>query len=222
MPRTPLAKFAGPSALGAAVLIVIAQAMMLPFDPKEHVATTQEPLFRIGGVIYMVGFLLLMILLVSVADWLVTAAGRLGTVAILVAIIGTMMLGGDLWFETFAVPWLSDMAPSALDTDPTTLLALGGLASYITFAGGWALVGVAGLRAHLFPAPIGLAIAVTGLIGFQALLAPWAVPLALSIGALGIWILRTGAPDRGQAPELAVDGRPSTPKAGDAGVGMPA
>jgi hypothetical protein len=184
----------GPSALSAGILIVIAQAMMLPFDPKDHVATTQEPVFRIGGVVYLIGFCLLLIALVAIWERLDGAAGRFGTPAFLVALVGTFMLGGDLWFETFAVPWLSDQAPAALDTDPTTLLALGALSSYFLFAAGWALFGIACLRAHVFPAPICLAMAVSGVIGFQALLAPWAVPLALSVAALGAWILRTGSP----------------------------
>jgi hypothetical protein len=51
MRPSPLSRIVGPSALGAGTLIVIAQAMMLPFDPKDHVATTQEPVFRVGGVL---------------------------------------------------------------------------------------------------------------------------------------------------------------------------
>ena len=194
MRPSPLSRLVGPSALSAGILIVIAQAMMLPFDPKEHVATTQEPLFRIGGVVYLIGFCLLLIALVGIWERLDGAGGRFGTSAFLVALIGTFMLGGDLWFETFAVPWLSDQAPAALDTDPTTLLALGAVSSYFLFAAGWALFGIACLRAHVFPAPICIAMAVSGVIGFQALLAPWAVPLALSVAALGVWILRAGAP----------------------------
>jgi hypothetical protein len=192
MSSSPMARLAGPSALGAGVLIVIAQAVMLPFDRSDTLGTTQDPVFRIGGVIYMLGFLLLMIMLVSIADWL-AGTGRLGTVAVVTALIGTMLLGGDLWFETFAVPWLADAAPAALDAEPSTLLMGGAFASYVTFAGGWILVGLAGFRARLFPRPLCLAIAVSGLIGYVALLSPWGVPLALSVGALGVWMLRTGA-----------------------------
>jgi hypothetical protein len=54
-----------------------------------------------------------------------------------------MLLGGDLWFETFAVPWLADEAPASFDTDPTTLLAIGAIASYLSFAAGWLLTGIA-------------------------------------------------------------------------------
>jgi asparagine N-glycosylation enzyme membrane subunit Stt3 len=101
-----------------------------------------------------------------------------------------MALGGDLWFETFAVPWLADEVPNAFDESPTVLLGLGALASYWLFAIGWVVYGVATLRAHA-PVVIAGAIAVGGLLGFQALLSPWAVPLGLAVAALGIWLTRT-------------------------------
>jgi hypothetical protein len=103
-----------------------------------------------------------------------------------------MALGGDLWFETFAVPWLADEAPNAFDTTPTVLLGLGALAGYSLFAVGWMLYGVATLRAHA-PVAIAGAIVVGGLLGYQALLSPWAVPLGLAVGALGVWLTRTNA-----------------------------
>ena len=139
---SPLSRHAGPLALAAGVLIVVAQLVMLPFDPDDHVATSTDPAFQIGGVVYMVGFCVLMLALIGAYGWgLHKAPGRLGVIAFVTAIVGTMLLGGDLWFETFAVPWLADEAPASLDTDPTTLLAIGAIASYLSFAVGWLLVG---------------------------------------------------------------------------------
>jgi hypothetical protein len=206
MSHSPLASLAGPSALGAGVLIVAAQLAMLPFDPADHVATTTDPVFQVGGVVYLVGFLLLLLTLVGLGDRLARAAGAFGTVAVVVALVGTMLLGGDLWFETFAVPWLADQAPASLDAEPTTLLMLGAFTSYLSFAAGWLLVGLAGWRSRTFPVPICLAIAVGGVIGFQALLSPWCVPLALAVGALGVWLLRA-AP--AAPPAVAAEAPPS-------------
>ncbi len=136
---SPLSRHAGPLALAAGVLIVVAQLVMLPFDPDDHVATSTDPAFQFGGVVYMVGFCVLMLALIGAYGWgLHKAPGRLGVIAFVTAIVGTMLLGGDLWFETFAVPWLADEAPASLDTDPTTLLAIGAIASYLSFAVGWA------------------------------------------------------------------------------------
>jgi hypothetical protein len=191
MSHTILSRLAGPFALAAGALIVGAQLVMLPFDPKDHVATTTDPAFQLGGAAYYVGFLLLILFLVADHDRLEKRAGRLGVAATLTAVVGTTALGGDLWFETFAVPWLADEAPNAFDTDPTVVLGLGALSSYLLFAVGWVLYGIATLRAHA-PVAISVAIIISGALGYQALLSPWAIPLGLSVGSLGVWLIREG------------------------------
>jgi hypothetical protein len=185
-----LSRLAGPFAVSAGVLIVGAQLVMLPFDAKDHVSTTTAPVFQFGGAAYFLGFVMLMLFLVANHDRLEERTGRLGVLATIAAVVGTMALGGDLWFETFAVPWLADEAPNAFDTDPTVVLGLGALTSYGLFAAGWVLYGVATLRAHA-PVAISVAIIISGALGYQALLSPWAVPLGLSVGALGVWLIRT-------------------------------
>ena len=190
MTRSRLSRLAGPLAVAAGVLMVVAQLVMLPFDPKDHVATTTALAFQVGGLLYVLGFVTLMLFLVASHEWLEEEAGRLGVAATVVAVVGTMALGGDLWFETFAVPWLADEAPNAFDTDPTVILALGAVASYFLFAVGWVLYGVASLRAHV-PVAISVVIIIGGALGYQALLSPWVVPLAVGVGALGVWLIRT-------------------------------
>ena len=203
MLNSPLTRLAGPMALGAGVLIVVAQLVMLPFDPDDHVATSTDPVFQIGGVVYLVGFLLLMLALIGAYGWgLHKVPGRFGVIAVVTAIVGTMLLGGDLWFETFAVPWLADVAPASLDTDPTTLIAIGAIFSYLSFAVGWALFGIANYRARVFPAAICIALVIGGLIGFRALLSPTGIPLGLAVAWMGVWMIRTRTvPDETVQPE---------------------
>jgi hypothetical protein len=91
------------------------------------------------------------------------------------------------------------------------VLAIGAIASYLSFAIGWALFGIASLRAHAFPKAISAAIVVGGLLGFQALLAPFAIPIALAITSLGVWMIRskvspqasTGARGRAASTHIA-------------------
>ncbi len=191
--RSPVARLTGPLALAAGLLITIAQLVMLPFDPKDHVPTSQSPVFQLGGVVYMAGFVVLMLALVGAYAWQARRAGRFGLLAFGAAVVGTMMLGGDLWFETFAVPSIADgpAAGRVLGADPSVLLALGAISSYLLFAVGWAAFGVASYRAKVFPKTISIALVVGGVVGFQALLAPWAIPLGLAVAALGVWMIRT-------------------------------
>jgi hypothetical protein len=190
--RPLFSRHAGLLALAAGALIVVAQLVMLPFDPKDHVVTSQSLAFQVGGVIYLAGFCTLMFALLGAHGWQARRAGRLGLVAVSTALVGTMLLGGDLWFETFAVPSIADgPAPQVLDSDPSLLLGIGAIASYVLFAIGWALFGIASFRARVFPRPIAAAIVVGGIVGFSALLSPFGVPLGLAVGALGLWMLWT-------------------------------
>ena len=56
----------------------------------------------------LAGFCVLMFALIGVHGRQAHKAGRLGTFGFSAALLGTMMLGGDLWFESFAVPWLAE------------------------------------------------------------------------------------------------------------------
>ena len=139
----------------------------------------------------MLGFVALMVALIGAYGWGVHKAGRLGVVAFMTALVGTMLLGGDLWFETFAVPWIADEAPASLDTDPTMVLAIGAIASYLSFAIGWALFGIAVIvpaRSRRRSAPRS---SIGGLLGFSALVAPLGIPIGLAIASLGVWMIRS-------------------------------
>jgi hypothetical protein len=191
-PRSLYSRHAGPLALTAGIMVVIAQLVMLPFDPKDHVATSQSVVFQVGGVIYLAGFCTLLFALLGAYGREAHKAGKLGVVALSTAVIGTMLLGGDLWFETFAVPSIADgPAPQVLESDPSILLGIGAVASYLLFAIGWALFGIASFRARVFPKAISAAIVVGGVIGFNALLSPYGVPLGVAVATLGVWMMRT-------------------------------
>jgi len=181
---------AGPLALLTGSLLVVAQLVMWPFDTQDHVATSQDVVFQLAGALYFIAFCLLLLTLLTAYAWEAQEAGRLGVAGVTVAVLGTMALCGDLWFETFAVPWLADEAPAAFDTEPTVLLAVGAIASYLLFAVGWGLFGVASLRAAVFPKAVSAAIIVGGVAGYSALLAPFGIPLGLAMMWLGGWMVR--------------------------------
>jgi hypothetical protein len=88
---------------------------------------------------------------------------------------------------------------------------IGGFTSYVLFASGWVLFGLASIRARVFPLPISIAIVVSGIVGFQAALPPFAIPLAVTIGLLGAWMIGSTARQRSNlvtvAPARAEAGR---------------
>jgi hypothetical protein len=83
---------------------------------------------------------------------------------------------------------------SVLDADPSGLIVIGAVSSYVLFAIGWALFGLSSLRAGVFPRAICIAIVIGGLIAFQALLPPFGIPLGLAMIWLGVWMIRTPKP----------------------------
>ena len=133
-----------------------------------------------------------MFALIAIYGLQASRARRLGVGAFGLAIVGTMLLAGDLWFESFAVPWLA-AGPGAegLTSKPSLTIALGALSSYVLFAAGWMLVGIASVRARVFPLAISIAIILGGIAGYWALLAPGGMPLGIALMMLGIWIVKT-------------------------------
>lgn len=93
------------------------------------------------------------------------AAGIFGFVGFLAAFLGTALLVGTQWTFTFVVPSLAVEAPEFLDAeqvagpvDPAILL------SFIVLAVGWALFGVAALRAKVYPRWLAIALIVAALV----------------------------------------------------------
>jgi hypothetical protein len=194
-PRSSLSRLAGPFALAAGILMIAVEVAIFPIvDRDDHVGTSTNLVYRVSGVVYFVAFCLLLLAVVAAYGWQAHKAGRFGVVGVVAAVVGTMFLGGDLWFETFYVTYLADIAPEVLDADPAGLIVIGAVSSYLLFAIGWALFGLSSLRAGVFPRAICVAIIIGGLVGFQALLPPFGIPLGLAMAWLGVWMIRTPVP----------------------------
>jgi hypothetical protein len=191
-PVGPFVRQAGWLSVAAGALFLLAQTVMWTFDQRLNLETSQDPVFIAAKIVYLAGFIVLMFALIAINGLQAATAGRLGVAAFALAIVGTMMLAGDLWFESFAVPWWA-AGPGAqgLTAAPSLTMALGAISSYVLFAAGWTLFGIASLRARVFPLPLAIAIIIGGIAGYWALLAPGGIPLGLAILLLGIWIVKT-------------------------------
>ena len=105
--------------------------------------------------------------------------------------MGTVLIAGAVWAQLFIAPFLATVAPGALDTEPTGGLAVGFTLSFGLPALGYALFGLAMLRAGVFPRAAAIALIVGGALSF--------VPIPLSgivLNAALAWLgfmLFTGA-----------------------------
>jgi len=161
-----------------------------------------DPLFRVANGAYFVAFIGLAIALVALHERFAPRFGRYGLIAFLVAFAGTMTQGGNMWFDGFAAPWLAEVAPQVFSTlRPTPIQELGALLSYGLMAVGWALYGLATLRARVFPMLAALGMVVAGLVAFRSSFPPYGVPLGLVVAALGAWLIRS---DRAESAAAAL------------------
>jgi hypothetical protein len=203
MAQSALSRLAGPFAISAGGLFIAAQVLLLAtLERANMLETVHKPLFAVAQVGYFLGFCMLLLALFAAYEWESDRAGTFGVFAFCAAVIGTMFLAGDLWFDTFAGPWIITAAPDIAET-PTGSVVAGAFASYALFAIGWVLFGLASLRARVFPRLISIAIMVGGAVGFLALLPPFGIPLALALIALGTWMIRAGAPQTIDVPAAA-------------------
>lgn len=203
MIQSPLSRLAGPLALAAGSLFIAAQGLLLvTLEPTNKLATVGKPLFAVAQVGYFIGFCTLLLALFAAYEWESDRAGTFGLIAFCAAVIGTMFLAGDLWFDTFAGPWIITAAPDVAD-NPTGSVMAGAFGSYALFAIGWVLFALASLRAGVFPRLISVGIMVGGVVGFMALLPPFGIPLGLALIALGTWMIRVSAPRAIRAPVSA-------------------
>lgn len=200
-PRAPLARVAGPLTLLAGVLIVVQQLVLFSIvDRGQLLATLVNPRYGPSAVASFAALCGLAVALVAVYHWEARGVGTFGAIGFVAALVGTMFLAGDAWYEAFAAPWLVAVAPALLTTEPSGMMLSGALTSYALFSAGWVLFGLANLRARIFPRAIAAALIVSGIVGVSALVPPYAVPLGLTMAWLGLWLLRTNNPARSIAP----------------------
>ena len=192
---------AGLAAITAAALILASQVtqLVLPMTmPESFWIATQS--LRMG--LALAAMFALLVALTALYARQAPAIGRLGLVGYLIASLGTLLVAGNWWYEAFIGPVLREQAPELLATAPAGTILIGAGITAAAFAAGWATFGIATFRAGVFPRRMGGFLAIAGLVGFLAQIAPFQVPIALAVGWMGTWLLRTAqrtSPDHGSA-----------------------
>jgi hypothetical protein len=209
MSESPRSRFAAPIAITAGVLVVATRLVIMftiPTDVEGLKAHVLEASFALNSVASVVAFALLIIALVAAHDRQARAAGVFGAVAVGAAIIGTVFMAGDWWYEAFAVPRMAEVAPGAMDTFVGGRLLQGGVASFALLGIGWVLYGIASLRAGVYPAGVSAAILVGGLLSgvpIGVVYPAGGVVLGLAIVWLGAWLLASPDTELDRVPTAA-------------------
>lgn len=198
MTDSPLSRFAAPIVIVGGALVVITRlvSLTIPAELETLRANVLTATFAVNSIASIVAFALLALALVAAYDREARPAGTLGLVAFGAAIIGTVFMAGDWWFEAFAVPRMAEVSPQVMDGFVGGRLLMGGLLSFALFGLGWALFGIASLHARVFPAAISVAILAGGLvsgvpIGKTYLIG--GIVLGVAMVWLGAWMVRTTA-----------------------------
>jgi hypothetical protein len=198
-----LIRLGGLAAVTAGVLLLILDIWGLllellgayPENFSEEALTTT---YTVQSALWLIGVLLLLVAVVGLHARQSEAAGALGLVGFLAALIGTGLLTGMFWTNAFVPPTLAVEAPAVLDAEDTGSLAFGFMFSIIVFGLSWALFGVAMLRARVYPRFAAILLIIGALIVIAPLPATGLVIEAALIW-LGLTSLREGrAPSTGR------------------------
>ncbi|HET6532966.1 MAG TPA: hypothetical protein VFH03_20445, partial [Actinoplanes sp.] len=146
MPATTLTRHVRPIAVTAGSLFAAAQLAVFLARRGELAEVATTGFYRWSCVLLLAGFIGLVFAAVALYDAQAGRGGAVGTAGLIGAVTGTVLMAGDWWFETFAVPFYAEALPPVLDVKGAGWLAFGGLLSYATFALGWAVFGLAVLR----------------------------------------------------------------------------
>ena len=114
-------------------------------------------------------------------------AGSFGLVGFGAAVLGTMSLGADMWFEAFCSPWLVAAMPEVLTIEKAPICRSDSWSSFILFVLGWILFG----PVVCAPAPCWQRLSVALVLGGATCLFAAQPPLGLAVAALGVWLIRT-------------------------------
>jgi hypothetical protein len=194
MSTSPLTRVAGPIATVAGVLVVLTRIPTILFlvtGNQDLTAFVLGPTHAINGVASVVAFGLLALALVAIYEREAERAGWLGLIGFAAALLGTIFMAGDWWYEAFAVPRLAEVAPELIPTFVGGRLLVGGVSSFILLGIGWVLFAIASLRARVYPTAISATMLVGGLlsgipIGFAYLTGN--VLLGVAIAWIGVWL----------------------------------
>jgi hypothetical protein len=181
----------GPVSMVAAALIIVSQGVHLGLGLAFGDQSADSVVHTLKYVLALVAMYALLLALTGLYLRQADAAGKLGMVGYLVAFLGTLLIAGDWWFESFVSPQIAAVAPDVMTGAISGSLAVGAAATFGLFAVGWTVFGIATFRARVFPRPAAVLLIIGGMVGILALTTPYQVPLAIAVGWIGYSLIQS-------------------------------
>jgi hypothetical protein len=191
MPLQALSRLVGPVSVVAAALIVVSQIVNLGLGLALGAQSANSPVHTIKYGLALLAMYALLLALTGLYLRQADAAGKLGLGGYLIAFLGTLLIAGDWWFESFIAPQIAAVAPEVMSGAITGSMAVGAAATFGLFAVGWTMFGVAAFRAKVFPRPAAALLIFGGLVGILAGSTPYQLPLAIAVGWIGVSLMRS-------------------------------
>ena len=185
------AHWVGPVSLFAAAMIIVSQGLHLALGLAMGAQPADTVLHSVKYALALIATIALLFALTGLYLRQADAAGRLGLVGYVVAFIGTVLVAGDWWFESFIVPQIAAVAPEVMTGAVTGSMVIGAAATFVLFAVGWTMFGIATFRANVYPRPAAVLLIIGGVVGILALSTPYQVPLAIAIGWIGYSLMQS-------------------------------
>jgi len=186
-----IARWVGPVSMIAAALIIVSQGVHLALGFAMGAQSADNVLHSVKYVLALLAMFALLLALTGLYLRQAESAGKLGVTGYLVAFLGTVLLAGDWWFESFIVPQIAAVAPQVMTGAIAGSMLVGAAATFGLFAVGWIVFGVATFRAHVYARPAAVLLIIGGAVGILAGSPPYQVPLAIAVGWIGYSLTRS-------------------------------
>jgi hypothetical protein len=184
-------RWVGPLCVIAATLILLSQGLHLALGVSMGAQPADNVLHSVKYGIALISTIALLFALTGLYLRQADAAGTLGIIGYVVAFTGTVLVAGDWWFESFIAPQVAAVAPQVMTGAITGSMAVGAGATFILFALGWTVFGIASFRANVYPRPAAALMIIGGVVGILAGSTPYQVPLAIAIGWIGYALMKS-------------------------------
>lgn len=189
MAPSNLLRLSGLAAVGAGVLLAVSELLGLTIDYDNLRVEVTTGFWFVSSLGFMLGAILLLGALIGIYLRQAEAAGTLGLLGFLVAFVGTALVVGATWADGFFTPGLAEVAPEVLGTEELpALLNFGFTLSFGLASLGWLLLGVATLRARVYPRAAAILLIVGAVLTFIPLPLT-SIVLSVAVAWLGLVLM---------------------------------